>query len=319
MSDVAARAAELREQLEHHNHRYYTLDEPEISDADYDALLNELRDLEAANPELVTPDSPTQRVGAKPAAKFSQVEHLQPMLSLGNARNEEELRAWVARVESLRAKAGLEDVPLEFIAEPKIDGLAISLVYEDGLLTRGATRGDGTVGEDVTHNLSTIKVIPRRIKGAPPLLEVRGEAYLPIAAFTAAERAARGGRGAHLCQPAQLGRRIDQAAGPRRGRGAPAVDVVLRRGRGRRPGTDDPARVARVDGGARPAGEPRREGPHRRRVAGRRLPRVGGQARGPRLRDRRRGHQGQRHRPAEGPRRGRAASRAAPSPGSSRR
>jgi DNA ligase (NAD+) len=189
VTDPAARAGELREQLEHHNHLYYTLDEPSISDADYDALLNELRDIEAEHPELVTPDSPTQRVGAKPAEKFTQVEHLQPMLSLGNARNEEELRAWVARVESLRAKAGLEDVRLEFIAEPKIDGLAISLLYENGRLTRGATRGDGTVGEDVTHNLSTIKVIPRRVDGAPPLLEIRGEAYLPVSAFTALNEA----------------------------------------------------------------------------------------------------------------------------------
>ncbi|MEA2348200.1 MAG: ligase [Thermoleophilaceae bacterium] len=183
MSTPAERAAELRAELEHHNHRYYTLDEPEISDADYDALINELRDLEAADPSLVTPDSPTQRVGAKPLEKFEQVEHLQPMLSLGNARNEDELRAWATRVEGLRAKAGLEDLPLEFVAEPKIDGLAISLVYEDGVLVRGATRGDGTIGELVTNNLRTIDVIPKRVEGAPALLEVRGEVYLPIAAF----------------------------------------------------------------------------------------------------------------------------------------
>ena len=143
MSRTAApekRAAELRRALEYHNHRYYVLDEPEISDADYDALLDELRDLEAADPELRTPDSPTQRVGGRPLEKFQQVRHLQPMLSLANARNEDELRAWDVRVRKL---AGDEEAAIEYVSEPKIDGLAISLVYEDGVLTRGATRGDG--------------------------------------------------------------------------------------------------------------------------------------------------------------------------------
>jgi DNA ligase (NAD+) len=174
------RAAELRRVLEHHNHRYYVLDEPEIGDDEYDALLNELRDLEAEHPELRTPDSPTQRVGGKPLDKFEPVAHLQPMLSLANARNEEELRAWDARVRKL---AG-EDAPeITYGTEPKIDGLAISLVYEDGLFVRGATRGDGEIGEDVTQNLRTIKEIPLRIADAPPLLEVRGEVYLPRSAF----------------------------------------------------------------------------------------------------------------------------------------
>ena len=181
----AERAAELRRTLELHNHRYYVLDDPEISDADYDRLLNELRDLEAAHPELLTPDSPTQRVGAKPLDKFAQVRHLQPMLSLANAREEEELRAWEVRIRNLLAKAGLEDAALQYVTEPKIDGLAISLVYENGVLVRGATRGDGELGEDVTQNLRTVGAIPRRLEGAPPLLEVRGEVYLPIAAFTA--------------------------------------------------------------------------------------------------------------------------------------
>jgi DNA ligase (NAD+) len=172
------RAAELRRQIEHHNHRYYVLDEPEISDSDYDALLNELRDIESANPELRTPDSPTQRVGAKPLDKFTQVEHLQPMLSLANARNEDELRAWDVRVRNLT------DVEaIEYVSEPKIDGLAISLVYENGVLTRGATRGDGEIGEEVTQNLRTINAIPLRIPDAPPLVEVRGEVYLPRSAF----------------------------------------------------------------------------------------------------------------------------------------
>ncbi|HEY1356808.1 MAG TPA: NAD-dependent DNA ligase LigA [Thermoleophilaceae bacterium] len=178
------RAAELRRQLEYHNHRYYVLDDPEISDSDYDALLNELRDLEAEHPDLVTPDSPTQRVGGKPLDKFEQVEHLQPMLSLGNARNEEELRGWVERNEARLKKEGVEDAAIRFVTEPKVDGLAISLVYEDGVLVRGATRGNGEIGEDVTQNLRTIKAIPLRIEDAPPLLEVRGEIYLPLEAFT---------------------------------------------------------------------------------------------------------------------------------------
>ena len=174
---------ELRAQLEHHNHRYYVLDDPEISDSEYDALLNELRDLEADNPDLLTPDSPTQRVGAKPQERFEPARHLQPMLSLANARNEEELRAWLERSERLLNKEGVEDAEIQFVTEPKVDGLAISLVYEDGELTRGATRGDGEIGEDVTQNLRTLKAIPLRVEDAPPLLEVRGEAYLPRSAF----------------------------------------------------------------------------------------------------------------------------------------
>jgi DNA ligase (NAD+) len=177
------RAAELRRTLDHHNHRYYVLDDPEVSDSDYDALLNELRDLEAEHPELRTPDSPTQRVGAEPLDKFEQVPHLQPMLSLANARNEEEMTAWVLRSERYLARQGVEMGDVRFVTEPKVDGLAISLVYEDGVLVRGATRGNGEIGEEVTQNLRTIKAIPLRIDDAPPLLEVRGEIYLPLAAF----------------------------------------------------------------------------------------------------------------------------------------
>jgi DNA ligase (NAD+) len=182
-TDVASRAAELRRQLEYHGHRYYVLDDPEISDPEYDALLNELRDIEAEHPELLTADSPTQRVGGHPLDKFEEVPHLQPMLSLGNARNEEELAAWVVRSERYLARRGVEMGDVRFVTEPKIDGLAISLVYEDGVLVRGATRGNGEVGEDVTQNLRTIGAIPLRIEDPPPLLEVRGEIYLPLAAF----------------------------------------------------------------------------------------------------------------------------------------
>jgi DNA ligase (NAD+) len=178
-----ARAVELRREIEYHNHRYYVLDDPAISDADYDRLLDDLRALEREHPELATPDSPTQRVGARPLDKFHQVEHLQPMYSLANARTEEELRAWEVRIRNLLAKDGVEEAALEYVAEPKIDGLAVSLVYRDGMLERGATRGDGQIGEDVTANLKTIRAIPLRVEGAPPLLEVRGEAYLPRSAF----------------------------------------------------------------------------------------------------------------------------------------
>jgi len=188
------RAGELRKQLDYHNHRYYVLDDPEVSDAEYDALLNELREIEAEHPELLTPDSPTQRVGAQPLSKFEEVPHLKPMLSLANARNEEELRAWETRMYNLMKKQGVEDARIEYEAEPKIDGLAISLVYEGGVLVRGATRGNGEVGEDVTQNLRTIKAIPLRVEGAPPLLEVRGEVYLPRSDFAKLneERAAQG-------------------------------------------------------------------------------------------------------------------------------
>ncbi|HYG96022.1 MAG TPA: NAD-dependent DNA ligase LigA, partial [Solirubrobacterales bacterium] len=180
------RAAELRELLAHHNHLYYVLDDPEIGDDAYDALLNELRALEEEHPELRTPDSPTQRVGAPPLDRFAQVEHLEQMLSLGNSRNEEELRAWENRIANYLKRMDITASQFSYTTEPKIDGLAVTLTYEDGMLVRGATRGDGRIGEDVTQNLRTIGSVPLRIKGAAPeLIEVRGEVYLPIAAFKA--------------------------------------------------------------------------------------------------------------------------------------
>jgi DNA ligase (NAD+) len=184
--EAAQRAAELREQLAYHGHRYYVLDDPEIGDDAYDALLDELRALEAEHPELRTPDSPTQRVGAAPVSSLRKVTHRQPMLSLANARTDEELRAWVARMRNHLAREGIEDVAFAYVCEPKIDGLAMSLLYRDGVLERGATRGDGEVGEDVTHNLRTIPTIPLRIDGddVPPLLEVRGEVYMSLPDFT---------------------------------------------------------------------------------------------------------------------------------------
>jgi DNA ligase (NAD+) len=184
-AEAQERATELRALLAHHNHRYYVLDDPEIGDEAYDTLLDELRALEAANPELVTPDSPTQRVGAEPVSRLEKVRHLQPMHSLGNARSEEELRAWITRMRGHLAREGISDPRFEFVAEPKIDGLAISLVYRDGVLERGATRGNGEVGEDVTHNLRTIGSIPLRVDDAPPLIEVRGELYMSLPDFAA--------------------------------------------------------------------------------------------------------------------------------------
>jgi DNA ligase (NAD+) len=184
-AEAEARAAELREQVTYHNHRYHVLDDPEVGDDVYDALFNELKALEAEHPELVRPDSPTQRVGAEPVSSLQKVSHLRPMLSLANARSEEELRAWVARMRSHLAREGIEDPGLRYVAEPKIDGLAISLLYREGELVRGATRGNGEVGEDVTHNLRTIPSIPLTVPGAPALLEVRGEVYMSLPDFAA--------------------------------------------------------------------------------------------------------------------------------------
>jgi DNA ligase (NAD+) len=184
-SDLAARAKELRQQLEHHAHRYYVLDDPEIGDDAYDRLLDELRGIERDHPELLTPDSPTQRVGGEPVGRLEKVRHLEPMLSLGNVRSEQELRAWVERMRNHLAREGIEDPSFTFVVEPKIDGLAISLLYRDGVLERGATRGNGEVGEDVTHNLRTIGAVPLRVEDAPALVEVRGEVYMSLADFTA--------------------------------------------------------------------------------------------------------------------------------------
>jgi DNA ligase (NAD+) len=182
----AERAAELRRLLDYHSRRYHELDDPEIGDDAYDALYEELRRLEAADPALVTPDSPTQRVGGEPVSDLVKVAHLQRMLSLANARSGEELRAWVQRMRNHLAREGIEQVCFEFVAEPKIDGLAMSLIYEDGVLVRGVTRGNGEIGEDVTHNLRTIGSIPQRLTAdSPPLLEVRGEVYMSLPDFQA--------------------------------------------------------------------------------------------------------------------------------------
>jgi DNA ligase (NAD+) len=173
------RAEELRDLLNYHSYRYHVLDDPEISDAEYDELMRELAVLEDRFPELVTPDSPTQRVGATPADLFAPVQHRSPMLSLDNAFSREELRAWADRVER-GGGAGAR-----YSCELKIDGVAVALTYEDGVLTTGATRGDGRVGEDITANVRTVRSVPQRlqVKDPPSYLEVRGEIYLPVRAF----------------------------------------------------------------------------------------------------------------------------------------
>ena len=185
ISDPAGSIAELRRTIEHHSHRYYVLDDPEIGDDAYDALFEQLRALEAAHPELLSADSPTQRVGGTPVGKLEKVAHLEPMLSLSNARSEEEFRAWVERMRNHLAREGISEPHFQYVVEPKVDGLAISLIYRDGVLERGATRGDGEIGEDITHNLRTIRAIPLHIDDAPPLLEVRGELYMSLKDFTA--------------------------------------------------------------------------------------------------------------------------------------
>ncbi len=176
-ADPARRAAELRERIAHHDWRYYVLDDPEISDAEYDALLLELQRLEDEHPELVVPDSPTQRVGGAPAASFAPVRHRLPMLSLNNGFAEDDLRAFDRRI---RERLGREDAAIPFMAEPKLDGLAISLFYRNGKLVQAATRGDGETGEDVTGNVRTVRAIPLSLQGGdhPDEFEVRGEVFM---------------------------------------------------------------------------------------------------------------------------------------------
>src|ERR1700680_5328089 len=178
---VAARVLELKETLERYNYRYHALDDPEVPDAEYDRLMLELRALETQYPELLTPDSPTQRVGAAPVAAFGAVKHRLAMLSLDNAFSDEEVRDFDRRI---RERLGRVEL-ISYSAEPKLDGLAISARYEDGAFVQGATRGDGETGEDITQNLRTIKALPLRLRTdrPPRVLEVRGEVFMPLAGF----------------------------------------------------------------------------------------------------------------------------------------
>src|SRR5581483_3086153 len=183
--DIEKKLESLREKIRYHEHRYYVLDNPEISDAEFDALMEQLKRLEAEHPGLVTPDSPTQRVGGKAREGFVKVRHSSPMLSLDNTYNEEELRDWERRVHEL---SGRKDV--DYVCELKLDGMSLALIYEDGQLARGVTRGDGTTGEDVTLNVRTVRSVPLSIAkeklkkaGIPPNFEVRGELLMPTASF----------------------------------------------------------------------------------------------------------------------------------------
>ncbi|MBA3231301.1 MAG: NAD-dependent DNA ligase LigA [Acidobacteria bacterium] len=232
--DPVSRISRLREQVRHHEECYYVLNAPEVSDAEFDALLHELEALEALHPDLVTPDSPTQRVAGRPTEGFPTVEHLAPMLSLDNAYTEEELRAFDERV---RKGAAAGEAPVGYVAELKIDGLSIALTYEDGRLVRGATRGDGRRGEDVTANVRTIRAIPLSLRGGPPgRVEVRGEVYLSRTAF-ARSNAEREEAGEPLFanpRNAAAGtmRNLDPALVARRGLSAFTYQLVTTDGRG---------------------------------------------------------------------------------------
>lgn len=227
----AARIDDLRRTIRYHEERYYQHNAPEISDAEFDELLRALQRLEEAHPSLVTPDSPTQRVGGRVAEGFATVEHLEPMLSLDNAFSEDDLRAFDDRVRRGLAKAGTPPASVDYVAELKIDGVSIALTYVDGVLARGATRGDGTRGENVTHNVRTIRAIPLRLREAlPGTIEVRGEVYLPREAFERHNREREASGEALFANPRNAAagalRNLDPALVARRGLRAFAYQVV---------------------------------------------------------------------------------------------
>jgi DNA ligase (NAD+) len=235
--DILTRLQQLRDAIRHHENCYYVLNAPEISDEEFDRLLHELERLEAGHPDLVTQDSPTQRVAGTPTASFPTVEHLAPMLSLDNAYNEAELRAFDERV---RKGAGLGDTPVDYVAELKIDGLSIALTYDDGRLVRGATRGDGTRGEDVTANVRTIRAIPLALEDGPAgRLEVRGEVFLPRAAFARINKEREEAGEPLFANPRNAAagtmRNLDPALVAKRGLGAFTYQVILAVGAVREP------------------------------------------------------------------------------------
>ena len=183
MKDIATKIKDLRDQIDNHNYRYYVMDNPIISDSEYDQIMRELEALEKNNENLITPDSPTQRVGASPLKEFGTITHREPMLSLANAMSEEEIIAFYIRLE----KVLKTQKDIELIGEPKLDGLGVELVYEDNMFVNGSTRGDGIVGENITQNLKTIKAIPLKLRTdlreTPSLLEVRGEVFISTSDF----------------------------------------------------------------------------------------------------------------------------------------
>src|SRR5439155_1295297 len=277
---VPKRAADLRQKIEKANYEYYILDQPTLDDAAYDALLRELIEIEEAHPELVTPESPTQRVGIAPSTRFAPVQHASPMLSLSNVFDEAELRAFDQRV---RKALGRDEVG--YVCELKIDGLAVNLTYEDGRFMKGATRGDGFTGEDVTANLRTLRSIPLTLRESlKGRLDVRGEVYLPTASFDATnkERAERGEPLFANPRNAAAGavRQLDPKATAKRNLAMWAYSAAGLEARARPRGRDD--------GQARDAAQPRRDPPPRRaqgRPRGhpaRRRRHPGGRARRPR-------------------------------------
>ena len=238
--DILSKLRRLRDAIRHHENCYYVLNAPEISDEEFDRLLHELERLEAEHPDLVTQDSPTQRVAGTPTASFPTVEHLAPMLSLDNAYNEAELRAFDERV---RKGAGLGDTPVDYVAELKIDGLSIALTYDDGRLVRGATRGDGTRGEDVTANVRTIRAIPLALEdGRTGRLEVRGEVFLSRAAFARINKEREEAGEPLFANPRNAAagtmRNLDPALVARRGLSAFTYQVILAVGAVREPPLD---------------------------------------------------------------------------------
>jgi len=189
---VAREVAKLRAEIDEHRYAYYVLTQPIVPDAEFDRLFSRLEALERQSPGLVTPESPTERIGPEPAADFAEVTHAVPMLSLANAFDEDSVAAFHERVRGRLVDEGFEPEPIEYVAEPKLDGTAISVRYEQGRLVLAATRGDGTRGEDVTHNVRTIDSVPLKLRGrkVPDLIEVRGEVYMPKAGFAAFNRKA---------------------------------------------------------------------------------------------------------------------------------
>ncbi len=288
LATAKRRVEELRARIEHHSYRYYVLDAPEITDGAFDELLRELRGLEERHPELLTADSPTQRVGGAPAARFAPVKHSARLLSLDNVFDDEELVAWRDRVVK-----GLGREP-SYVGEPKIDGVSIAVAYERGRLVRGATRGDGDVGEEVTANVRTIRAIPHRLRGdAPPAwLEVRGEVFLRLEDFERLNEELGSAGKPLLANPrnatAGLLRQKDPAVTASKPLSVYFHGLIRIDGRA----LEQLHRDARLPARARPAHPPRGEAVRRARRRPRLRRRHGGAAPRARARDRRRRHQG---------------------------
>ena len=275
---AAARAAELRRQLAQHDYRYYVLDDPEVPDAEYDRLMRELRALEAAHPELITPDSPTQRVAGTPSATFGEVVHQVPMLSLDNAFTEEDVAAFDRRIHERLGVSG----ELEYVAEPKLDGLAVTVIYRDGQLAQAATRGDGVTGEDVTANVRTIRAVPQRLHGqrAARCSRRAGRCSCALAGFARMNARAREQGEKVFVNPRNAAAGSLRQLDPRITRRATPDGDLLRPGRARgRSAAGRAARASRAAARARPAGlAGGARGARRRRLPGV-LPRAGRAAR----------------------------------------